>query len=107
MPYYVYKRCGGEIVAIDKTTLGRCDSCDTVSTLPTDADDRKINTFNRANSYRVIFDFDHAQKTYEGIINEFGDDAEAYWGIVLCRYGIDYVEDSRTEARNPTCPPST
>ena len=28
--------------------------------------------------------------------------AEAYWSIVLCRYGIEYVEDPATHKRIPT-----
>ena len=29
-------------------------------------------------------------------------DAEAYWSLVLCRYGVEYVEDPATHARIPT-----
>ena len=34
--------------------------------------------------------------------NEGDTDAEAYWSIVLCRYGIEYVEDPATRKRVPT-----
>ncbi|MBQ3072557.1 MAG: TIR domain-containing protein [Oscillospiraceae bacterium] len=30
-------------------------------------------------------------------------EAEAHWGIVLCKYGIEYVEDPKTLQRIPTC----
>lgn len=40
--------------------------------------------------------------TYEKILNEDGTDAEAYWSLVLCRYGIEYVEDPATHKRVPT-----
>ena len=29
--------------------------------------------------------------------------AEAYWGIVLCRFGIEYVKDPQTFEMKPTC----
>lgn len=34
---------------------------------------------------------------------EFPEEAEAYWGLVLCRYGIEYVDDPATGKKVPTC----
>ncbi|MBE7050672.1 MAG: toll/interleukin-1 receptor domain-containing protein, partial [Ruminococcaceae bacterium] len=39
---------------------------------------------------------------YEQILNEDNTDAEAYWSLVLCRYGIEYVEDPTSHKRIPT-----
>lgn len=39
---------------------------------------------------------------YEQIVNEDATDAEAYWCLVLCRYGVEYVEDPETQRRIPT-----
>ncbi|MBO4485039.1 MAG: hypothetical protein J5738_06590 [Lachnospiraceae bacterium] len=39
---------------------------------------------------------------YEGILDEDPTDAEAYWSLVLCRYGIEYVEDPSSHRRIPT-----
>lgn len=39
---------------------------------------------------------------YEQILNENSEDAEAYWSLVLCKYGIEYVEDPKTHKRVPT-----
>ena len=39
---------------------------------------------------------------YEQILAEDSTDAEAYWSLVLCRYGIEYVEDPATGKRIPT-----
>ena len=30
------------------------------------------------------------------------EDAECYWSIVLCRYGIEYIEDPSSRKRVPT-----
>ena len=46
--------------------------------------------------------FDKAAGIYEQILNEDTSDAEAYWSLVLCRYGIEYVEDPATRRRVPT-----
>ena len=48
-------------------------------------------------------DFDNAMNSYENILNEDSKNAEAYWGLCLCRYGIEYVKDPLTEKMIPTC----
>jgi len=97
------KICGGDIQATDGTAYGTCASCGTTSTLPKVSDERKANLFNRANHFRQQNDFDKAVQAYENILNDDGDDAEAHWGVVLSRYGIEYVEDPATHQRVPTC----
>ena len=95
--------CGGDIQAIEGQVHGMCDSCGTNSTLPKASDERIVNLFNRANQQRQKSDFDKAMANYENILNEDATNAEAHWGVVLCRYGIEYVEDPRTHERIPTC----
>ena len=34
---------------------------------------------------------------------DFRQEAEAYWGLVLCKYGIEYVDDPATGKKVPTC----
>ena len=34
---------------------------------------------------------------------DFREEAEAYWGLVLCKYGIEYVDDPATGKKIPTC----
>ncbi|MDE6005191.1 MAG: toll/interleukin-1 receptor domain-containing protein [Oscillospiraceae bacterium] len=48
-------------------------------------------------------EFDKASQVYENIISEVSDEAEAYWGLCLCRYGIEYVVDPKSQKRIPTC----
>ena len=60
------------------------------------------NLYDRANHFRRNNDFDKAAGIYEQILNEDKTDAEAYWSLVLCRYGIEYVEDPTTHKRVPT-----
>lgn len=40
---------------------------------------------------------------YETILAEDRTDAEAYWSLVLCKYGVEYVEDPESGERIPTC----
>ncbi|MFV0361871.1 MAG: TIR domain-containing protein [Suipraeoptans sp.] len=71
-------------------------------TLPSSADERKTNLFNRANHYRRLGDFDKALTAYENILADDFAEAEAHWGVVLCRFGIEYVEDLTSGERIPT-----
>lgn len=97
------RMCGGDIVAGDGQTYGACDSCGSVVTLPRVDDQRMENLFNRANHFRLISEFDRAIATYEIILNEDNTNAEAHWGLLLSRYGIEYVEDPVSRERIPTC----
>jgi hypothetical protein len=40
---------------------------------------------------------------YEQLIAEFPEEAEAYWGLCLCNWGIEYVDDPATGEKKPTC----
>ena len=102
MTIFKCKMCGGDIVPITGQSYGTCDSCGTTMTLPTAADERIANLFNRANHFRRQNQFDRALLSYENILSEDNSDAEAHWCAVLCRFGIEYVEDPQTNERMPT-----
>ena len=102
MSVFKCKMCGGTIEFEKGDTVGTCDSCGTKQTLPRLDDDKKTNLFDRANHFRRANDFDKAECLYERILSEDTTDAEAYWSLVLCRYGIEYVEDPATHRRVPT-----
>jgi tetratricopeptide (TPR) repeat protein len=95
--------CGGDIHAVEGQRYGVCDHCRGTMTLPNADDERRANLFNRANHFRRQGEFDKAIAAYESILNEDNSDAEAHWGVVLCRYGIEYVEDPVSHERVPTC----
>lgn len=102
MSLFKCKMCGGTIEFNPGDTVGVCDSCGTKQTLPRLDDDRKANLYDRANHFRRNNDFDKAAGIYEQILNEDNTDAEAYWSLVLCHYGIEYVEDPQSRKRIPT-----
>lgn len=96
------KMCGGTLKINANQTTAVCEYCGTQQTLPKMDDDRRANLYDRANHYRRNNEFDKAMSIYENILNEDNTDAEAYWSLVLCRYGIEYVEDPATHKRVPT-----
>lgn len=102
MTIFKCKMCGGTLEIKNNETVVTCEYCGTQQTLPKLDDDRRVNLYNRANHFRRNNEFDKAMGIYEKILNEDRTDAEAYWSLVLCRYGIEYVEDPGTHRRVPT-----
>lgn len=102
MAVFKCKMCGGTINFEEGASVGVCDSCGTKQTLPKLNDDRVSRLHDRANHFRRNKDFDKAAAIYEEILNEDNTDAEVYWSLVLCKYGIDYVESPDTHKQVPT-----
>ena len=102
MAIFRCKMCGGDLEIRPGESVATCEYCGTTQTLPKLDDDRRSNLYDRANHFRRNNEFDKAMGIYEQILNEDGSDAEAYWSIVLCRYGIEYVEDPSSHKRIPT-----
>ena len=97
------KMCGGDLEVTEDLKIVECDYCGTKQTVPNADNEKKINLFNRANRLRMASEFDKATVIYENIIAEFPEEAEAYWGLCLCNYGIEYVDDPATAKKIPTC----
>mgnify|MGYP004533782797 FL=1 len=101
---YKCKMCKGDLQIIDEENgLCECEYCGSRQTVPLENNERKAELYNRANQYRKNNLFDRAADVYNSMVKEFPNEAEAYWGLVLCRYGIEYVEDPGTKKMIPTC----
>ena len=103
MAIYKCKMCGGELNASEGARVAECDYCGVKQTVPSCNDEGVQRLFNRANTLRLKSEFDKAASLYEKILQLDDTQAEAYWGALLCRYGIEYVEDTKTMERKPTC----
>ena len=97
------KMCGGTLEINENETTATCEYCGTEQTIPKITDDVVGNLFNRANTLRLKSEFDKAEEIYNKIVGLDNTQSEAYWGIILCKYGIEYVEDPATYKRVPTC----
>ena len=103
MAVFKCKMCGGDLEIAEGTTVAECEYCGTKQTIPTLKDDNLRSLFNRANTLRRKSEFDKAEQLYEKILQSDETQPEAYWGLILCRYGIEYVEDPTSFKRVPTC----
>ena len=97
------KMCGGDLAFEPGSTVCECEYCGSKQTIPSADSEKKTNLFNRANRLRMNSEFDKASGVYEQIVAEFPEEAEAYWGLCLCAYGIEYVDDPATGSKIPTC----
>ena len=97
------KMCGGDLIITEGSNTCECEFCGTKQTVPSADSEKKVNLFNRANRLRMNAEFDKAATVYESIAAEFPEEAEAYWGLCLCSYGIEYVDDPVTGEKKPTC----
>lgn len=102
MALFKCKMCGGDLNIENGATVCECQYCGTKQTLPKVDDEQRANLYDRANHFRRNNEYDKAMSIYERILNEDKTDAEAYWSLVLCKYGIEYVEDPATHKRVPT-----
>ncbi len=102
MAVFKCKMCGGTLEIQGNESVAVCEYCGMKQTLPRLEDERRANLYDRANHFRQNDEFDKAMNIYDQILNEDPEDAEAYWSLVLCRYGIEYVEDPGTHKRIPT-----
>ena len=102
MSIFKCKMCGGALEIQSGSTVAECEYCGAKQTLPKLDDEKRANLYDRANHFRRSNEFDKATAIYEQILNEDGTDAEAYWSLVLCHYGIEYVEDPLSHGRVPT-----
>ena len=95
MTIYRCKMCGGNLEVTEDESVLTCEFCGTKQTLPTAKDEGLQALFNRANVLRMKAEFDKAAEIYERIIQNDESEAEAYWGLILCKYGIEYVRSQR------------
>ena len=97
------KMCGGDLAYTEGSTVCECEYCGSMQTIVNPDNEKKTNLFNRANRLRMNSEFDKAAALYEQLAAEFPEEAEAYWGLCLCNYGIEYVDDPATGRKMPTC----
>ena len=103
MAVFKCKMCGGNLEITEKSTITTCEYCGSLQTIPNIDNDKITSLYNRANILRIKKEFDKAILVYQSIIVESPNEAESHWGMCLCKYGIEYVDDPSTYKKIPTC----
>ena len=86
--------CGGSLDlsnAKDKTI--KCEYCGKEQIIPSLDNEARLKSYKRATDFRFKKQFDDAQRIYESMLLQFPDDYEVRWGLCLCKYGVEYIDD--------------
>ena len=102
MAVFKCKMCGYSLDVDENTSIVMCEACGSKQTVPTFRDEMTRGLYDRASHFRRNNEFDKALGIYEQILNDYPNDAESYWSIILCQYGITYVDDPKTGNKIPT-----
>ena len=97
------KMCGGDIIPTEGKNIVQCSYCKSIMTLPDLENEKIVNLYNRANDFRLSNEFDKAYGVYETILEIDNKQVEAHWGLLLCKYGVEYIDDPKTGTKIPTC----
>ncbi|MBQ6906809.1 MAG: toll/interleukin-1 receptor domain-containing protein, partial [Clostridia bacterium] len=97
------KICGGSLDVNIGERTAICEYCGVEQTIPSFIDIKAQEIYNIANNYLAHNEFDKAENLYAQILIDNKSDADAYWNILMCRYGVTYVKDPATEKYIPTC----
>lgn len=85
------KHCGTDIDAKQQGLLV-CEACGGLQTAPLMNNEKKIQYFNLATRLRLAKDYDKGLQMYTKLAEQF-DEVEPYYGKVLCKYGVQYVDE--------------
>lgn len=83
------KICGGYIELDDDKRVCECKCCGTRQTVCSD-NEELLAIVNRANGHRIKGEFAEAEADFRTIVLQYPAEAEGYWGLCLCKYGITY-----------------
>lgn len=93
MAEYLCKCCGAALDVKGRSTVCKCAFCGALQTIPRLDFDEKAILWGRADKLRRAGEYDRAEELYDELLKLDDTDSEIYWCKVLCRYGIEYVEE--------------
>lgn len=100
---YQCKICGGSLDVDRATGIAVCEYCGTKQVLPMFSDDSSKRLYESGNNYLQHGEYDKAEAVFNQLLAINPQDAEIYWDLVLCKYGITFVCDPQTGKYIPTC----
>ena len=99
----ICETCGGELNIAADGLSRKCPYCRNTYYFKEEKSEALTLALNRARGHRLSCDFHEAIKEYKLVLDEYPNDAEAHFGMLLSTYGIEFVEDRRTGRFIPTC----
>lgn len=100
---YKCRICGGTLELIEGSNTAVCEYCGTEQTVPKRLDENLQKLYDLANNAFQSNDFSNAENLYRQILLVAPEDSNAYWSLVLCKYGVTYVKNPVNSEYVPTC----
>ena len=94
--------CGGPLTYSADGLEASCPFCGNRYNFRGGKTEAVLLALSRADAYRKNCDFEEAAREYSVILESCPEDAEAHWGLVLSRYGVEYVADENKGGLCPT-----
>lgn len=97
----VCQRCKAPVVIPAGRQVMTCDYCKMVNARP-QATGVEQQMLTRAKEELLSGHFQEAEEDFRYILRKYPTEHEALWGRLLCRYGVEYVRDTKTGRLMPT-----
>lgn len=97
------KMCGGNLEVNYGQKVTSCPYCGVIQTISVFQEPNVQNIYSRASGYLKNNEFDKAENLFAQLLFDDNQNADAYWNILMCRYGVNYVKDPATHKYIPTC----
>lgn len=97
------KICGGQVQVDRAAGVCICEYCGTKQTIPLFTDDSSKQLYESGNNYLQHCEYDKAENVFNQLLSINPQEAEIYWDMVMCKYGVTFVCDPRTGKYIPTC----
>ena len=95
------RRCGMKFAFPASEAVFACPACDALHDRPL-GQQETFAGLDRANDKRADGDYAEALQAYQDVLQRVPKSHEALWGLVLCKYGVRYVDDPASRRRMPT-----
>lgn len=97
----VCQRCKAPVVIPAGRQVMTCSYCGMVNARPR-ATGVEQQMLTRAKEELLSGHFQEAEEDFRYILRKYPTEHEALWGRLLCRYGVEYVKDTKTGRLMPT-----
>jgi len=97
------KICGGQVEVISDSGIAICEYCGTRQALPLFTEESERLLYESGNNYLSHSEYDKAENVFNQLLTIKPGAAELYWDLVLCKFGVTYVKDPKTDKYIPTC----
>ena len=84
--------CGGDLIETGKLETYECDSCGVKQSTPKLNNNEDWLQYNRGMEYLRNREYDEAKTLFEKLLESDAADAQILWSLVMCKYGVEYVE---------------